>query len=109
MQNSNTAKEGKTAAIIAYLWWIGLIIAFIINKDKKNPFTSFHIRQSIGLLLLSFAANIAYKFTGDTVGYLLNIGVFVLWVIGLIGAFNGEKKEIPLLGDKFQEWFKSIY
>ena len=107
MQN-NTVSEGKTNAIIAYLWWIGLIIAVILNKDKKNRFTSFHIRQAIGLLLLSLVANLAYKFLPHTFGYLLNLGVFVLWVIGLIGAFNGEEKEVPLLGDKFQEWFKSI-
>lgn len=103
-----TVKDGKTNAIIAYLWWIGLIIAVLLNKDKKNRFSSFHIRQAIGILLLSLVTNFAYVFFTHTALYLLNLGVFVLWVIGLIGAFNGEEKKVPLLGDKFQEWFKSI-
>jgi len=105
---NKTVHEGKSIAIIAYFWWIGLIIALIMNNSKKNTFASFHIRQMVGLLLLSLAMTLVYKYIGETIGYLLSMGVFVLWVIGLIGAFNGEEKKIPLLGDQFQEWFKSI-
>jgi len=106
--NNKTVQEGKTMAIVSYLWWIGLVIAFVSNNNKKNAFTAFHIRQMIGLLLLNLATTLVYKFVGPTVGYLLILGTFVLWVIGVIGAFNGEEKEVPLLGDKFQEWFKNI-
>ena len=105
---NKTVHEGKSIAIIAYFWWIGLVIALIMNNSKKNSFASFHIRQVIGLLLLSLAMTLVYKYAGETIGYILSMGVFVLWVIGLIGAFNGEEKKIPLLGDQFQEWFKSI-
>ena len=35
MENQ-TAHEGKTTAIISYLWWIGLLIAFLMNNDKKT-------------------------------------------------------------------------
>lgn len=106
--NNQTVQEGKTMAIISYLWWIGIIIAFVSNNSKKNAFTSFHIRQMLGLLLLSLATTLVYKYVGSSIGYLLSLGTFVLWVIGVIGAFNGEEKEVPLLGDKFQEWFKTI-
>jgi len=105
---NKTVHEGKSIAIIAYFWWIGLIIALIMNNSKKNAFASFHIRLVIGLLLLSLAMTLVYKYIGETIGYLLSMGVFVLWIIGLIGAFNGEEKKVPLLGDQFQEWFKSI-
>ena len=107
MQN-NTVKEGKTMAIISYLWWLGFIIAFITNSTKKNSFVSFHIRQSIGLLLMNLVTGLAYKYVGNTAGFILLAGTFVLWGIALISAFNGEEKEVPVLGDKFQEWFKSI-
>ena len=105
---NKTVHEGKSIAIIAYFWWIGLVIALIMNNSKRNSFASFHIRQVIGLLLLSLAMTLVYKYAGETIGYILSMGVFVLWVIGLIGAFNGEEKKVPLLGDQFQEWFKSI-
>jgi len=107
MENQ-TVKEGKSMAIISYLWWIGLIIAFISNNSKKNAFTSFHIRQMIGLLLLNVAVSLVYKYVGSSIGMLLGLGTFVLWVIGLIGAFQGEEKRVPLLGDLFQDWFKSL-
>ncbi len=45
----------KTTAIIAYITLIGLIIAFVQNQDKKDEFAKFHIVQSLGLLLTSFA------------------------------------------------------
>ncbi|MGB1450928.1 MAG: hypothetical protein ACPG7E_04370, partial [Marinirhabdus sp.] len=51
----NTVTEGKTIAIISYITFIGLIIAFVMNNEKKNSFASFHIRQSLGLVALYIA------------------------------------------------------
>ena len=107
MENQ-TVKEGKSMAIISYFWWIGLIIAFIMNNSKRNTFASFHIRQMIGLLLLNVGVSLIYKYVGSSIGMLLGLGTFVLWVIGLIGAFQGEEKRVPLIGDLFQDWFKGI-
>lgn len=104
-----TVKEGKTNAIISYLTIIGTLVAFILNKDKKNYFSSFHIRQSIGLNILYFANQwIIYKYLGSTAGWIVGVAIFVLWIIGIIGAVNEEEKLVPFLGDKFQEWFKNI-
>lgn len=107
MENQ-TVNEGKTTAIIAYFWWVGLIIAFVMNNSKKNTFASFHIRQVLGLLLLNVVVSLLYKYAGSTAGMLVGLGTFVLWIIGLIGAFKGEEKSIPLVGDLFQDWFKGI-
>lgn len=107
MENQ-TINEGKTMAIISYLWWIGLIIAFIMNNDKRNSFAAFHIRQMIGLLLLNIAATLIGNYVNDTVGLVIAVGTFVLWIIGFIGAIQGEEKRVPLLGDNFQDWFKGI-
>ncbi len=106
--NYNTVAEGKSAAIISYFWWIGLLIAFIMNNNKKNSFTSFHIKQSIGLSLILFVLGFLTKFGVPIFGQILFLGVFVLWVIGLLGAIKGEEKSIPLVGDLFQDWFKFI-
>lgn len=108
MEN-NTVQEGKTIAIISYLWVIGLIIAFIMNKDKKNSFASFHIRQMVGLAILSLINSfVIARFAGYYVTSAIGIALLILWVIGLIGAVQGEEKKIPLLGDMFQDWFKGI-
>ena len=47
--DSYTVKEGKTIAIISYITWIGLLIAFFMHNEKRNAFAAFHIRQSIGI------------------------------------------------------------
>ena len=39
---------------------------------------------------------------------IVNLLIVVLWVLGFIGAIQGEKKKVPVLGDQFQEWFKGI-
>ena len=108
MENT-TVTEGKTIAIISYITFIGTIIAFIMNNDKKNSFAAFHIRQMIGLILLGIAINLIARVANlGMIGSLISLFPLVLWVIGLIGAVQGEEKKIPLLGDMFQEWFKGI-
>ncbi|AOW19397.1 DUF4870 domain-containing protein [Urechidicola croceus] len=108
MENT-TINEGKTTAIISYFWLIGLVIAFIMNANKKNSFASFHIRQMVGLTLLSILNGwIVGKFFGTMAAGIVGFGLFVLWIIGFIGAIQGEEKKIPLLGDQFQEWFRNM-
>ena len=108
MENT-TVTEGKTMAIISYIWWIGLIIAFIMNNDKKNSFASFHIRQSLGLGLISLLNYVVIlRFLGGNLFTIINILHLILVIIGIIGAAKGEEKKIPLFGDMFQDWFKGI-
>ncbi len=109
MENT-TVNEGKTMAIISYITIIGTIIAFIMNNSTKNPFASFHIRQMLGLSLLAILNNwVLGKMLGfGTVAMVIGLAIFVLWVIGLIGAIQGEEKSVPLLGYTFQNMFKGI-
>ena len=106
--DQNTIEEGKTIAIISYITFIGLIIAFIMNNDKKNPFASFHIRQMVGLSLVAILNSFIIARISAPVSMVISIGILVLWTIGLIGAAQGQMKKVPLLGDYFQDWFKGI-
>ncbi|MFK5879417.1 MAG: hypothetical protein QM478_07960 [Flavobacteriaceae bacterium] len=104
----NSSGNEKSAAIISYFWWIGLLIAFIMNNKSRSYFASFHIRQSIGLSILSFFIGLISQSGIIIVTQILFLGLFVLWAIGLLGAIKGETKPIPLVGDLFQDWFKNI-
>ena len=95
--------DGKTKAIIAHIYWIGWVIALVLNSSEKDEITSFYIRQLLGLFLLS----IVLLFI-PIIGWVANIIILVFWVISLIGAINGEQKEIPWVGKYFQEWFKAL-
>ena len=102
--------EPKTVAIISYLTLIGFIIALVINSSNKSNFASFHIRQMLGLVACSFALGICnfVPILGQIVWVVGSIILFVLWIIGFMGALNNEEKVVPILGDKFQEWIKGL-
>jgi uncharacterized membrane protein len=107
MENQ-TIEEGKTMAVISYFTWIGTLIAFIMNHEKRNSFAAFHIRQMIGLSLFSIGNGFLSSYVGMQVSAIIMLGLFVLWVIGFIGAIKGEEKRVPLVGDLFQDWFNGI-
>ena len=95
--------DGKTKAIIAHIYWIGWVIALIMNSNEKDEITSFYLRQLLGLFLFSIV--ITFVPVINVFGWIIT---FVFWLISLIGAISGEKKEIPLVGNLFQDWFKGI-
>ncbi|AEH01507.1 DUF4870 domain-containing protein [Lacinutrix sp. 5H-3-7-4] len=105
-----TITNEKNIAIIAYVTIIGLIIAFIINSEKKNTFTSYHIKQSLGIALTSLSLMVVGVI--PLLGWLISIlGCFFvafLWVMGLINAVNNKKQPVPVLGKKFEVWFKKL-
>jgi uncharacterized membrane protein len=106
---SQTVKDGKTIAIISYITFIGTIVAFVMNQNKKNTFAAFHIRQAIGIVLLSFLIGYLNRFIHISgLNWLLNAGVFVLFILGIVSAAQGEEKPIPLLGEQFQQWFRNF-
>ncbi|MEZ4837694.1 DUF4870 domain-containing protein [Flavobacterium sp.] len=102
-------EQNKNAAIVAYLTIIGAVIAIFMNSEQKKSFASFHIRQALGIFLTFFAL-------GYPIGYFDNwmissafyIFFFILWIYGFMGALNGEEKKVPLVGDFYQNLFKSL-
>lgn len=106
---NQTAKDGKTWAIVSHLTFVGLIIAVIMNMDKRNAFTSFYNRQMLGLVILLFISQITDKYINGTLGYILWIISAIGWLFSFIHILKGEIKPIPYIGEKFQEWFRNIY
>lgn len=115
--NPTPTEEGKPAAIVSYISIIGWLISyFALHKDKRTELASFHLRQTLLLYLISFVLQIVQRIffaimPFDTLGMIFNIvylGIFILWIIGLIGAIQGVKKEIPLIGKQAQTMFPNI-
>ena len=111
MENEVTRDtQDKTIAIVAYLTVIGLVVALVMNNEKKDLFSTYHIRQSLGLVLTSIALSLINVI--PILGWIVSlIGAFVLlymWVMGLLNAINGREKPVPILGEKYEEWLKSV-
>lgn len=109
-QETPVNKDAKQIAVISYITIIGLIIAFVMNNDKKFEFSKYHIGQSLGLALTGLTLGAIGLI--PILGWLINIiGTFVLiymWVMGLMNAINDRKKPVPILGKKYEEWFSKI-
>jgi uncharacterized membrane protein len=112
----NTATtDDKTTAIVSYLTLIGFIVAVVIHGTKKTRLGSFHLRQSLGLMLSSIAVAFAatifafVPFVGWLAALAAWFGIFALWIVGLLAAINGEQKPVPVLGVHFQKWFGTAF
>ena len=112
----NQPVADKTVGIVAHLTLIGWIIAIVLNNEKEGSeksFGAYYLRQNLGFLIIGLCGGIAMSivvlilgaipFLGlaiaSIVWFVFGIGLFVLWLISLIGAANGEKKQLPIVGD----------
>lgn len=108
--------SNKAIGIVAYITIIGWIIAFVIHKgkDDKSAMAGYHIEQSLGLILVAIGLMIIGNILGAIAGVfsllmmLVNIGLIVLWVFGLINAVNEKREPIPLIGKFFEGKFGFI-
>ena len=102
------SKDGKTVAILAYITIIGLIIAFVLNTEKKNTITLFHIKQSLGIALTGLILGLIGLI--PIIGWIVNIfGFFILfymWIMGIKNAIDEKKKAVPILGETYLKWFE---
>jgi len=110
-----TGPEDKTTAILSYLTLIGFIVAVVLNSSKKTKLGAFHLRQSLGLMLIAIGCMVAspmlafIPFIGWLAGMVLWIGLLVLWLTGLLAAIQGESKPVAVVGTQFERWFGKAF
>ena len=87
----------KTTGIVAYITWIGWIIAFFAG-DKEGA--KFHLNQALVIFLAGIVCSIIARITivGAIIGGIASIVVFIFLIMGLVAACKEEEKEVPLLG-----------
>ncbi|MBO0331217.1 MULTISPECIES: YtxH domain-containing protein [Flavobacteriaceae] len=96
-------ESGKTVAIVAHLTLIGWVIALIMNSSNKTELGSFYIRQTLGIGLLGLVLGLI-----PVINFIAWIFPLILWIVSLVGAINGNKKPVFLVGEYFQSWFKGL-
>lgn len=109
MENSTPGTPPKTIALISYLTFFGWIAALVLNSNKE-PLATFHIRQTLGLnaMLVALTVINIIPILGQIVWLIGGIALFVLWIMGIISANNGEMKPVPIVGELFQKWFQNV-
>jgi uncharacterized membrane protein len=100
---SDTAASG-----LAYITIIPAIIFLVVPPFNQKPLIRFHSWQSIFLCIAWIVVEVALAIVGRVpfIGWsiwilrpLVGLGLFILWIIVLIKAFNGQKFKIPVIGD----------
>jgi uncharacterized membrane protein len=94
-EKKGTGLPKNTAAALSYvLGWLTGIVFLIIEKD---PFVRFHAMQSIvvfgALTILSFLPVLGWLLSP-----ILMVLGFVLWLVLIYKAYQGEEFELPVVG-----------
>ena len=79
----------KTTDVIAYITWVGLLIAFIAGDREQSKF---HLNQALVIWLVGFLSFL------PLVGAIISIAALVFSVMGIISAIKGEEKPLPIIG-----------
>jgi uncharacterized membrane protein len=101
-----TGLNENTTCGLAYLTFIPAIIFLVTAPYNQNANIRFHSWQSIFLGVLWFVLWICLVIIGvipvlnfiDVILFpVLGLGMFILWLILIINAFNGKRINIPVL------------
>lgn len=116
--NTEIGIDKNIAGVLCYIlgWITGIIFLFI----EKNSFVKFHAWQSIivfgAITVIQLFIKIMAAFFGflslalggfaiifvsiiTFISTVIWIGSFIIWVILMVKAYQGEKFKLPLVGD----------
>jgi uncharacterized membrane protein len=113
-----TGLEENVAGLLCYaLWWLTGLIFYLIDK---RPTVRWHAAQSITLFGCLFVGYIvlgpilgvgvmAGGAAGLALGWflhgILDIAAFVLWILLMVKAYQGQKFRVPVAADLAEKIF----
>ena len=99
VETKKLSSEQRVWAAVGYLWILSLV-ALAARKD--NEFIRFHANQGV----LLFIVSVVFMFIPG-LGWLLNVLVAIIVIVGIIKALQGEKWPLPVVADiakSFGNW-----
>ena len=114
---SSTGMSANVAGLLCYvLGWVTGIVFVVL--EKKSTFVKFHAWQSIitfGVLFVVWLIlsrmlidiglgnllypNIGLIRAGEVLGWIIGLGMLVLWIVLMLQAYQGKMWKVPLAGD----------
>ena len=106
MAKTSTGLEENIAGLLCYvLGWVSGVIFLILEPENKS--VRFHAIQSIIVFGILNISGIIFGWipvvrwlNGGLIGAL----AFILWVVLMYKAYQGEKYKIPWAGDQAEKW-----
>ena len=85
----------RAFAMVLYIaGLIGLIIALCV-RDKNDAFITHHLNA---VTVIFIGSIIGTMLTIIGIGFLILLYLFVMTILGMVYAYNGDMKELPLIG-----------
>jgi len=110
MAKTSTGLEENIAGLLCYvLGWISGLVMLLV--EKENSFVRFHAWQSIivfGAVTIVTTVLGVLPVIGWVLSSLLGVLAFVLWIILMVKAFQGDRYKLPWAGDLAEKWLNSV-
>ena len=101
------------AGALAYFTFVPALVFLLRDPYKRSPFVRFHSVQCLLLWVATFAAASALKLTtlvlflipmagplfALVLSVVMGLAVFVVWLLLVVKAAQGEMFKLPVLGD----------
>ncbi|WP_017185771.1 DUF4870 domain-containing protein [Alkalibacillus haloalkaliphilus] len=104
-KKSSTGLENNVAGLLCYLFgFITGLIFLLVEKDSK--FVRFHAFQSIFIWVSLFVLSMVIGFV-PLIGWLISLLLapvgFVIWIVCMIKAYQGNWFKFPVVGNIAEE------
>ncbi|HUN86875.1 MAG TPA: DUF4870 domain-containing protein [Terracidiphilus sp.] len=105
---SPSGLSDHAAGGLAYVTFIPAIIFLVLAPYNRISYVRFHSWQSIFLAIAYLIVDVVMMILGRMPFFgwatlflwpLVALGFFIIWIIVLIKAFNGERFKLPIIGD----------
>jgi uncharacterized membrane protein len=102
----------SVAGALAYCTFIPAIIFLLLEPYRRNRFLRFHSLQCVGLFLVVIVAVAVLRIASIGLAMvpsfgpllvllaamLVGLGLFVIWLVLVVKALQGERFKLPLVG-----------
>ena len=107
-EKKGTGLPKNTAAALSYV--LGPVTGVIFYLLEKDPFVRFHAMQSIVVFVVLFVLQWVFGLTIVLLPMvpLISILGFVLWLLLIYKAWQGEEWEVPVLGKYARKFLKKV-
>ncbi len=102
----------NVAGALAYVTIIPAIVFLVLEPFNKKRFVRFHAFQSIFFMIAWFVLEIGLAFVGHIpfLGWatvllwpLVGLAGFVIWLILVLKAYQGQMFKLPVIGDMAEQ------
>jgi len=99
----------NVAGALAYVTIIPAIVFLVMEPFNKKRFVRFHAFQSIFYFVAWIVVDIALTFLGHIpfLGFMLwplvGLALFVIWLVLILKAYQGQMFKLPVIGDMAEQ------